>query len=111
MNKDGIANIQMLATDFIIAPTHPPANGPKAPTIGTLINKLKRADLNPNKIQHKTQGTATKSILMNQGVTNIGGKACKITESGAKTAAPAILMVVFSKGAVNEINRVPHTRA
>jgi hypothetical protein len=80
----------------MMAPTQPPAKGPKPPTIGTLINRDKMEALNPKKIQHKTQGMATKSIRINQGVRNSGGKICIITESAANTAAPAILIVGFS---------------
>ena len=87
----------MLATDFMIAPTQPPAKGPRNPTIGTLINKDKIDALNPKKIQHKTQGRATKSIRINHGVINSGGRICITTESAANTAAPAILIVVFSR--------------
>ena len=70
----GIINIQTVATDFIIAPTHPPATGPRNPTKGALINILKIAGFNPNIIQHNIHGIATRSILIDHGVTRIGGR-------------------------------------
>jgi len=81
----------------MIAPTQPPANGPRTPTSGTLISKQRRPALNPNRIQHKTQEIATRSIRMNQGVTNKGGRTCIITDSAANTAAPAIFTAGLSK--------------
>lgn len=89
----GIRNIQMLATDFIVAPTQPPAKGPKTPTRGALISMLRMAGLRPKIIQQSIQGTATRSIRMPQGVTKIGGRICRITASGASRVAPAIFIV------------------
>ena len=93
----GIINIQMLATDFIIAPTHPPANGPKNPTRGALMSKHKIADFHPNMVQHKIHGTAAKSILINHGVRKMGGNPCSKTERGASIDAPAIFTVDLSQ--------------
>ena len=84
----GIRIIHILATDFIIAPTQPPANGPNRPTKGILSNSDKKAGLNPNRNQHIIQGTATKSIRIYQGVRKIGGRHCRITERTAMSAAP-----------------------
>lgn len=89
----GIINIQMLATDFIVAPTHPPANGPKSPTSGALMSRHKIADFHPNTIQHSIQGTAAKSIRINQGVRKMGGIPWSKTERGASIDAPAIFTV------------------
>ena len=91
--RAGIINIQMLAIDFIIAPTHPPANGPKSPTNGALMSRHRIADFHPNIIQHKIQGTAAKSTRINQGVRKIGGIPWSKTERGASIDAPAILTV------------------
>jgi len=93
--RAGIANIHTLATDFITAPTQPPAKGPKTPTSGALISKLSREASKPNRSQHRTHGTATKSTRINQGVANKGGKTCMTTERAARTAAPAILTAGF----------------
>jgi len=91
--RAGIINIQMLATDFIIAPTHPPANGPKSPTSGALMSKHRMADFHPNTVQHKIQGTAAKSIRINHGVKKRGGNPWSKTERGASIDAPAIFTV------------------
>ena len=94
--RAGIINIQMLATDFIIAPTHPPANGPKNPTRGALMSKHRIADFHPNIVQHKIQGTAAKSTRINHGVRKMGGNPCSKTERGASIDAPAIFILGLS---------------
>ena len=99
--RAGIRNIQMLATDFMVAPIHPPANGPKNPTRGALINKLRSAGLRPKIIQQSIHGMATKSILMPHGVTKSGGRICRITASGANRVAPAIFIVGLLRFMVN----------
>ncbi len=83
----------MLATDFMVAPTQPPAKGPKNPTSGALISMLRRAGLRPKIIQQSIQGMATRSILMVHGDKKSGGRICMITASGANRAAPAIFIV------------------
>ncbi|NIP67241.1 hypothetical protein GWM83_03460 [Candidatus Bathyarchaeota archaeon] len=61
------------------------------------MTRLRRAALRSKRIQQRIQGTATKSILIDQGVMNKGARTCSITDKGASTAAPAILTVNLSR--------------
>jgi len=84
-----------------VAPTQPPAKGPKNPTRGALINKLRRAGLKPKIIQQSIHGMATRSIRMPHGVTKSGGRICRITASGANRVAPASFIVGLLRFMVN----------
>ena len=97
----GITNIQMLATDFMVAPTQPPAKGPTNPMSGALISILKSAGLRPNIIQQSIHGIATRSIRMVHGDMKIGGRICMITANDANIAAPAIFIVGLLRFMVN----------
>jgi hypothetical protein len=89
----GIKNIQMLATDFIVAPTQPPAKGPINPTRGALISRLRRAGFSPKIIQQSIHEMATRSIRIVHGDIKRGGRICSITASGASMVAPASFIV------------------
>jgi hypothetical protein len=54
------------------------------------MNRQSKEALNPKIIQHRIQGMATRSILINQGVTNMGGRISISTANGASSDAPAI---------------------
>ena len=76
-----------------MAPTQPPAKGPRNPMSGALISMLRSAGLRPNIIQQSIHGMATKSIRIVHGDTKSGGRICRITASGANRVAPAIFIV------------------
>jgi len=91
----------MVATDFMVAPTQPPAKGPKNPTRGALISRLRRAGLNPKIIQQSIHGMATKSIRIVHGDMKSGGRICRITASDASRVAPASFTVGLSRFMIN----------
>jgi len=99
----GMLNIHTLATNFITAPTGPPANGPIIATIGSVIAEQIIAAVNPSRIQQITQGTATKSIRIDHGVANRGGKASIIIERAAKTIISVILTDGFFNCNVSDV--------
>ena len=84
-----------------MAPTQPPWKGPINPTIGKLINKLRKAGFRPKSIQQSIQGMATKSILMYHGVMKRILAFCRITVADASTMAPAIFIVGLLRFMVN----------